>query len=399
MIISIYNMLRSFRGGHNMSDKYYRNTYINVDLAAINNNYRQFTQLHDNKTVIPVIKANGYGLGSVRIAQYLVDHGASFFSVATLDEAIELRMHGIKAQILILGVIPIEDINKAIQHRVAITVPSKSWLSSAIKAINDDNEKRLWLHIKLDTGMGRLGIKNQAEYHQTIHLIEQHEHLVFEGVYTHFACADEPGDSAQQQYQCFKTWVTSTDMPRYVHAQNSAGALMIDADICNAVRLGISLYGYYPSEYVKEEADIELQPSAELMTQIVQTKELQSGESVSYGSTYTAQSPIKIGIIPIGYADGYLRIMQGHFVNVKGQQCEVIGRVCMDQTIIKINDDILEGDEVCVISKQQDSIQSVDAIAKQQKTINYEVLCNLGRRLPRIYKFDNKEYIINDLLK
>lgn len=103
---------------------------------------------------------------------------ALLFAVATLDEAIELRMHGIKAKILILGVIPIEDINKAIQHRVAITVPSKSWLSSAIKAINDDNEKRLWLHIKLDTGMGRLGIKNQAEYHQTIHLIEQHEHLV-----------------------------------------------------------------------------------------------------------------------------------------------------------------------------------------------------------------------------
>ena len=133
------------------------------------------------------------------------------FAVATLDEAIELRMHGINAQILILGVIPLEDINKAIQHRVALTVPSLQWLQHAIELISDDNEKNLWLHVKLDTGMGRLGIKSLEEYKEVIDLIQSHPHLVFEGVYTHFANADEPGDSMDHQYEQFETLVTQAE--------------------------------------------------------------------------------------------------------------------------------------------------------------------------------------------
>lgn len=382
-----------------MSDKFYRSTYLNVDLSAILNNYNTVRTLHSDKTVIPVVKANSYGLGSVKIAQHLMNNGADFFAVATLDEAIELRMHGINAQILILGVIPLEDINKAIQHRVALTVPSLQWLQHAIELIRDDNEKNLWLHVKLDTGMGRLGIKSLEEYKEVIDLIRSHPHLVFEGVYTHFANADEPGDSMDNQYEQFETLVTQAEKPKFIHSQNSAGSLLRNFELCNAVRLGISLYGYYPSAYVKEKVETELQPSAQLLTQVVQTKYLKVGESVSYGSTYTATEDIKIAILPIGYADGYLRSMQGAFVNVKGHQCEVIGRVCMDQMIIKVPDDVKEGDTVTLLDNAYDSPQSAETLAQKQDTISYEVLCNLGRRLPRIYQVDDEMHVTNELLK
>ncbi|MWF64591.1 alanine racemase [Staphylococcus haemolyticus] len=382
-----------------MSDKFYRSTYLNVDLLAILNNYNTVRTLHSDKTVIPVVKANSYGLGSVKIAQHLMNNGADFFAVATLDEAIELRMHGINAQILILGVIPLEDINKAIQHRVALTVPSLQWLQHAIELIRDDNEKNLWLHVKLDTGMGRLGIKSLEEYKEVIDLIQSHPHLVFEGVYTHFANADEPGDSMDNQYEQFETLVTQAEKPKFIHSQNSAGSLLRNFELCNAVRLGISLYGYYPSAYVKEKVETELQPSAQLLTQVVQTKYLKVGESVSYGSTYTATEDIKIAILPIGYADGYLRSMQGAFVNVKGHQCEVIGRVCMDQMIIKVPDDVKERDTVTLLDNAYDSPQSAETLAQKQDTISYEVLCNLGRRLPRIYQVDDEMHVTNELLK
>ncbi|MBM6507809.1 alanine racemase [Staphylococcus pasteuri] len=382
-----------------MSEKFYRSTYLNIDLNAILSNYQTFDKLHANKTVISVIKANGYGLGSVKIAQHLMEHGASFFAVATLDEAIELRMHGIKAKILILGVIPPTDINKAIQHRVALTVPSKAWLKESIKNISDENDKALWLHLKLDTGMGRLGMKDVEEYQEVVDIISKYEDLVFEGVYTHFASADEPGDSMANQYQLFQNIVNQVDKPPYIHTQNSAGSLLMDGQFCNAIRLGISLYGYYPLEYVNQNVKVHLKPSTQLVSEIVQTKTLNEGESVSYGSTFTATEPTRIAILPIGYADGYLRSMQGAFVNVNGNQCEVIGRVCMDQTIVKVPDTVKVGDKVILLDNHSDTNQSVEALAKKQDTINYEVLCNLSRRLPRIYYENDNTEITNELLK
>lgn len=382
-----------------MTDKYYRSTYINVDLNEIASNYQVFKKLHPNKTVIPVVKANGYGLGSIPIAKKLVEQSVDFFAVATLDEAIELRMHGVHAQILVLGVIPTAHISKAIQHRVAVTVPSLEWLQTAVAEIPENNTKDLWLHIKIDTGMGRLGMTTADEYQSTIDLINDYEHLIFEGVYTHFACADEPGDSMNKQQQRFETIVSSAIKPRYIHSQNSAGALMKDSQFCNAVRIGISLYGYYPSAYVKENVKVHLKPAAQWVTEVVQTKTLAVGESVSYGSIYTATEPTRIAILPVGYADGFPRLMTGFNVNVNGQQCEIIGKVCMDQIIIKISEDIQVGDKVILMDHHADSPQAAEALALQQHSINYEVLCNLGRRLPRVYYGTKDLEIHNELLK
>ncbi|MBF7016604.1 alanine racemase [Staphylococcus durrellii] len=382
-----------------MADKYYRSTYVNVNLNEIASNYQIFQKLHPKKTVMPVVKANGYGLGSIPIAKKLMNIGVEFFAVATLDEAIELRMHGVNAKILVLGVISVEQINKAIQHRVALTVPSLSWLKTAITHISNENKKELWLHIKLDTGMGRLGIKDKEEYNNAIETINEEPNLVFEGVFTHFACADEPGDSMNQQQQQFEELVESADKPQYIHSQNSAGALMKDTQFCNAVRVGISLYGYYPSSYVKENVKVHLKPSAQWVTEIVQTKTLQPGDSVSYGSIYTATEHTRIGILPVGYADGFARLMTGAYVNVNGTQCRIIGKVCMDQVIIKIPDHIEVNDKVILMDHHSDSPQAAEMLAIQQQTINYEVLCNLSRRLPRVYYDSGSVEIHNELLK
>ncbi|MBC3061293.1 MULTISPECIES: alanine racemase [Staphylococcus] len=380
-----------------MSDVAYRPTYLNVDLDAILYNYNIFKTLQSDKLVIPVIKANGYGLGSVKIAEILENNGAQFFAVATLDEAIELRLHNVNAKLLVLGAISPKDINKAIQYDITLTVPSQFWLERAIHYI-EDNSDHVYLHVKLDTGMGRLGIKTLEEYQLVINLIKEHPNLIFDGVFTHFANADEPGDSMKQQYAFFEELVTKAERPKYIHAQNSAGALLANCKLCNALRLGISLYGYYPSEYVRNEVDVQLKPSAKLITQVVQTKYLNPGDSVSYGSTFTATEKMKIAVLPIGYADGFLRSMQGFAVNVNQQQCEIIGRVCMDQMIISVPDDVKEGDEVILIDNNLNSSQAVEALAAKQNTINYEVLCNLGRRLPRIYYLNKKFEVTNELL-
>lgn len=372
---------------------------MNVDLKAIFANYQAVGRLHPNKKIIAVVKANGYGLGSVAIASHLMNEGVDYFAVATLDEAIELRMHGIKAKILVLGVISTKDINKAVQHRVALTVPSEEWLTQIIDNLDETIEKPIWLHIKIDTGMGRIGLKDIDSYQRVINTVENHNRLIFEGVYSHFAMADEPSDFASEQYALFEKYIQSSHIPEYVHIQNSAGALRYDASICTAVRLGISLYGYYPSKYIEEITNLKLQPAAQLVTEIVHTKYIEAGESVSYGSTFTADERMKIATLPIGYADGFLRKMQNTYVNVNGINCKVVGRVCMDQAMIRVPENVEVGDKVILMDNQSTSEQSAERIADILETINYEVLCNLKKRLPRIYFDGENEWITNELLK
>ena len=384
-----------------MADKFYRPTYLKVDLDAILKNYQVLGKLQPNKIVMPVIKANAYGMGSVNVGHFLRKNGAEFFAVATLDEAIELRMHGIDTKILILGVVLPKDINKAIQHRVALTVPSLAWLEEAIKFLDEDLEKDLWLHVKLDTGMGRLGVKSAEDYQKVVEMIKAHRHLIFEGVFTHFAQADEESPHTAEQYAIFEKWVNSIPHPPYIHSQNSAATILFDAPICNMVRPGISLYGYYPSKYVEEQTNAELYPCAEWETEIMDIKQLNVGDTVSYGSTYTATQEEKIAILPIGYADGFPRMMQGMPVEVNGHQCMIIGRVCMDQMMIALPEDenFNTGDKVTLLNRNHNGPQSLNSFAKQQQTINYEVLCRIGRRVPRIYEPEKEFDIVNELQK
>lgn len=379
--------------------KYYRPSFVNVDLDAIHHNYNALSELHPEKTTIAVVKADAYGLGAIQVAQHLSDKGVDFFAVATLDEAIELRMHGIKAKILVLGIIEPRAINKACRHRFAITVPSKMWLEEALTYLKDDSQKPMWLHVKIDTGMNRIGIRDIEEYLEVVHIIRKHPRMVFEGVYTHFAFADIDNEATKKAYERFKKVINKTDKPSFIHAQNTAGTLRFKMNECTAIRVGIGLFGYYPSEFIQSNVPVKLQPAMQLVSEVNFVKKVHKGETVGYSGTFVVEDDTYIATLPIGYADGLMRSMQGFHVNVAGHQCPIVGRICMDQVMVQVPNSVKVGDKVIIIHNQNNTPQSMVEVEHQQQTISYEVLCNLSRRLPRMFYKSKEHTVYNELLK
>lgn len=383
-----------------MSGRYYRNTLVNVDLEAVYHNYKVISGIHPDKTFIAVVKGNAYGLGSHTVSDYLASRGVVFFAVATLDEAIDLRMHGIRERILVLGVISPKDINKAIQHRVAVSAPSLSWVNEAISNVTDKYDKEVWIHIKVNTGMNRYGTDHTEEIKEMIQAIDNFDRFIYEGVYSHLASADEDTEFSSRQVGMFEQIVSGIKRPEYVHIQNSAGTLRYQPDFCNAVRVGISLYGYYPSPYIKEISNAVLKPSVELVTHVADVHHLKSGDAVSYGAAYVARDNETIATLPIGYADGFIRKQSGYKVALEsGESSPVVGKVCMDSTMIKVPEDTEVGDKVTVISQNQDSEQSMDVYSDHVETIPYESLCLLSRRIPRAYRGKDVDFVYNEVLK
>ncbi|CAM4337114.1 alanine racemase [Lacicoccus alkaliphilus] len=382
-----------------MSERYYRSTLVNVDLEAVHHNYKVIQGRHPAKTFIAVVKANGYGLGSNTVAGYLADRGVGYFAVATLDEAIDLRMHGTKEKILVLGRIDPGDINKAIQHRVAVTAADLDWVREAISNVDDTYDKEVWIHIKVNTGMNRYGTKDVAEIRTMIGEINSFDRFIYEGIFSHMTSADEDRDITDQEIEAFRAIINQVERPRYVHIQNSAGALCYDVDFCNALRIGISLYGYYPSPETKAATDIRLKPSIELTARVAAIHKLAPGDSVSYGRTYTAEQEETIATLPVGYADGFIRKMSGYAVEVGGSQCPVVGRVCMDSTMARVPEGTKVGDVACIISYDADAPQSMDVYSEYVDTIPYESLTLLSRRIPRHYKGEGTDFIYNEVLK
>lgn len=382
-----------------MSERYYRSTLVNVDLEAIHHNYRVIQGRHPDKTFIAVVKANGYGLGSNTVAGYLADRGVGYFAVATLDEAIDLRMHGTKGKILVLGRVDPEDINKAIQHRVAVTAADLEWVREAISNVNDTYEKKVWIHIKVNTGMNRYGTRDVAEIRAMIEEINGFDRFIYEGIFSHLTSADEDRDVTEQEIEVFRAIIDQVERPRYVHIQNSAGALCYDVDFCNALRIGISLYGYYPSPETKAATDIRLKPSIELTARVAAVHRLSPGDAVSYGRTYTAGQAETVATLPIGYADGFIRKRSGYEIEVGGVQCPVVGRVCMDAIMVRVPGDTKVGDHACIISNDPDSPQSMDEYSAYVDTIPYESLTLLARRIPRQYAGEDVDFIYNEVLK
>lgn len=382
-----------------MSERYYRSTVIDVDLEAIEHNLKAFTHLHPDKTMIAVIKANGYGLGSTVVAEFLSGIGVQFFAVATLDEAIELRMQGIRDKILVLGIINPKDINKAIQHRVAVTAPSLHWVKKAKSFVRDKYDKEVWIHIKVNNGFNRIGTQNVEELRQMIDEIKQSDYFEYEGIYTHFSSADEDNHQTDEEYKRFINIVNQLERPSFVHAQNTGGALRMKAEECTAMRVGIGLYGYYPSDYVKALSNVSLRPSVVLKTKVVDEQFLEPGDGVGYGQTYRADVQSKIAVLSIGYADGFIRHMSGYKVMVGNTLCEVVGRVCMDFTMIKVPDSVQIGDTVTIISNDPSAENSLDNYALHMDSITYEALCLMSKRIPRKYHYKTNSSVNNDVLK
>lgn len=347
-----------------------------------------------------VVKADGYGHGAIKIAQVALKNGATWLGVARLSEAIKLREAKIKAPILIFGHIRDCDIKLIAKHDLTITLFNQKMAEEiALEALRQG--VYIKAHLKVDTGMGRLGllpdhlrarpaINNDAA--KEIRLISELENIKLEGIYTHLASADSK-DKTYTEYQLenfnllLEELVSNSVSIKICHVANSACIIDLPQVSYDMVRAGISIYGLYPSNEVYK-ANALLKPAMSLKSVITSLKEIPAGFKISYGMTYTTQITTKIAIVPVGYADGFPRLLSSNgFMLVRGKKAPIAGRVCMDQTMIDVGHIpmVKPGDEVVLIGKQGKEEITVDEIAIRAKTINYEIVSMLSTRLPRVY--------------
>lgn len=374
-----------------MKPSTHRPTQAIIDLAAIQNNIRNFkTYAGADKTIWAVVKANAYGHGAIRVAQSVNDL-VQGFCVSNLDEAIELRSNGIVKPILVLsGIVP-EDIHIAVNLRVSVTVPSLAWLQLVTDYLEDVPTEHLTYHIKVDSGMGRIGVRTVDEANAIITLADQYG-MTFDGVFTHFATADE-ADQTQfnAQWSTFNRLVSQlVRRPNYIHSSNSAAGIWHKETIQDIERLGDALYGLNPSGRMLE-MTYDIQPALSLVSELMHVKTIETGASVGYGATFIADKPTIVGTVPIGYADGWTRDMTGFHVLVNGEKCPIIGRVSMDQMTIALEEVLPIGTQVTLIGRDGSDAITVDDVAAHRGTINYEVVCLLSDRIQRTYQNDGEK--------
>ncbi|MFB5197986.1 alanine racemase [Neobacillus sp. KR4-4] len=381
---------------------FYRDTWAEVDLDCISANVTSIKkQLPQQVKVIAVVKANAYGHGDVQVAKTALEAGAAYLAVAFMDEAIALRNKGITAPILVLGASRPEDIQVAAKFDITLTVFQKEWLEKALKYVKA--EDRISFHIKVDTGMGRIGVRSVSELIAVEQMISEHSPFHLEGIFTHFATADELDETYMyQQLALFESMVSALKQkPKYVHSSNSAATLRFPKTYFNAVRVGIAMYGLTPSLEMEDKIPFQLKEAFSIRTRLVHVKKMPKGEKLSYGATYETDDEEWIGTIPIGYADGWIRKLQGQEVLVEGKRTPIVGRICMDQCMVRLPYHVPIGTPVTLIGAQENQFISINEIAKKLETINYEVPCIIASRVPRLYKkggkvVDLKNYLLEN---
>jgi len=369
------------------STPYYRPTYLEIDLQAIYKNIAALqSQLAEQTTLIPVVKANAYGHGAARVVQFLEQRGLSLFAVATPDEAVQLRQEGCTSEILVLGNSPHHFLPFAEQHNIHLTAHSLDWL------LKIPASAKPRLHLKLDTGMGRIGLQSEQEVRQAVTLFSEHPNWDLQGIYTHFATADEAENPHfTRQLERFEQWIQLfPERPRYIHAANSAAAIQHQHAVFNAVRFGISMYGIAPSNWMKDNTPFPFRPAMRLVTEIVQVKQVAKETSIGYGASYTSAEPEWIGTLPVGYADGLLRGLKGLSPIVEEARVPIVGKICMDQTMIKLPKEFKVGTKVVLLGSNGVHTIPAEEWAELLQTIPYEICCQLSTRVPRIYPQSDK---------
>ncbi|QJC87395.1 alanine racemase [Bacillus inaquosorum] len=369
-----------------MSTKpFYRDTWAEIDLSAIKENVSNMKEhIGEHVHLMAVVKANAYGHGDAEVAKAALDAGASCLAVAILDEAISLREKGLKAPILVLGAVPPEYVAIAAEYDVTLTGYSVEWLQEAARHLKKDS---LHFHLKVDTGMNRLGVKTEEEVHHVMAILDRNPRFKCKGVFTHFATADEKErDYFFMQFERFKELIAPLPLKKMmVHCANSAAGLRLKKGFFNAVRFGIGMYGLRPSADITDEIPFQLRPAFTLHSTLSHVKLIRKGESVSYGAEYTAKKDTWIGTVPVGYADGWLRKLKGTEILVKGKRLKIAGRICMDQFMVELDQEYPPGTKVTLIGRQGDEYISMDEIAGRLETINYEVSCTISSRVPRMF--------------
>ncbi len=369
---------------------HHRPTWAEIDLRAVAYNYRQVKKIVGSKiNIMAVVKANAYGHGTVEVSKALEGLGVAYLGVATTDEAIRLRDHGIRSPILILGHVLPEEVRPAMERGITLTICGNELLGSIREAAKKGLKAKV--HIKIDTGMGRIGIWHEEALH-FIKNLAQEGAVFIEGIYTHFSSAGRDDFFTNYQVEGFeKVLAKLEDFDINIplrHAANSIATVDFKRSHQNLVRPGLIIYGMYP-KYTFPKL-IRLKPALSFKTKIVYLKNTPPGRSISYGRTYITQKETKIATLPVGYADGYERNLSNKAeVLVRGRRAPVIGKVTMDQTMIDVSriPGVKVGDEVALIGKQGRHEIRAEKIARLAGTIAYETVCSISNRVPRVYKY------------
>ena len=358
--------------------KFYRDTWIEIDMDALTHNYKQIACLRPNQGMIAVIKANAYGHGDVQMAKLFSELGAVYLGVSSLDEAIKLRHHDVQTPIIVLAPVKISDVYLAVEFDVTIVAYDEQWIR---ELTHIHLSGPLKIHLEIETGMNRIGLRDVMQAYDTLTTMD---HVKLEGIYTHIASADSDLESVARQLDAFacKRKSFNSDTFKYVHVANTATTMQFDLASINAHRVGIGLYGINPDDdFIKN--DLALRPAFSLYSRLTQVSQVKQGDTVSYGGTFVADEQMYVGTLSIGYADGWIRFNQGRFVVIKGQECEMIGRICMDQMMVKLpSAGFQRGDVVTLIGETMPASR----VANELGTIAYEVLTLMSDRIPRIYK-------------
>ncbi len=363
-----------------------RSTKAIVHLGAIAENVAQIRKkIGSDREIMAVVKANGYGHGAVEVSLSALRGGANSLGVAVPEEGEELRKAGIEVPITVLGLIQPEEADKVVNFRLEQTLCSLE-VAEALNGIASNGQTVVNVHIKIDTGMGRVGVQ-PGDALAFVRRIGRFKNLIIKGIFSHFSCADEADKTfARNQVEMFdgvvrEIEVSGVKIPKR-HLANSAAILDLPETYYDLVRPGIMIYGLYPSPEVSH--SIELKPAMSFATKVTFVKKVPPGNSISYGRTFTTGKETVVATLPVGYADGYSRLLSGRGeVLIKGYRAPLIGRICMDMCMIDVSGvkNVRPGDEVILFGEGL----PVDEIAEKLGTINYEVVCAVGKRVPRVY--------------
>ncbi len=380
-----------------------KRTWAEISLNAIEHNYNVIrNKVADDTKVCCVIKADGYGHGAVELSQIYEKLGADFFAVSNIDEGIEIRKSGSKLPIVILGYTPVSEAENLAEYDISQAVFSLEYAKElSEKCVEEDCICKM--HIKVDSGMSRIGFMCQ-EFPRDEYSIEEIcetcclPNLEVEGLFTHFCVSDEDAEGRDFTNKQYENFIHVRDSLKkrgvdisVVHCSNSGAIEDYPETCCDMVRAGIILYGLAPSSKLADRLD--LVPAMTLKTVVAFVKEVQKGATISYGRTFTADRKMKIATVPIGYADGFIRQnAKDGYMMVNGKKAKIVGRICMDQTMLDVTDieDVKTGDEVVVFGTGENGEPTADSLAENTGTINYETVCLVGKRVPRIYIKDGK---------
>ncbi|WP_326512560.1 alanine racemase [Clostridium intestinale] len=368
-----------------------RPVWAEVDLGRIEHNVKQIKSLCENKKIYGVVKADAYGHGALDIVQVLLKSGVTDLAVALITEALEIIKSGINVPMLILGFTPLTFAEDILNNNIEQTVYDLEY-AKKLSEIAQEKNKTAKIHIAVDTGMGRIGFLPNEKGMEAVRQISKLPNINIEGIFTHFSTADEADKTySLEQLAKFNKFVDDLENEgikiNIKHASNSAGIMDLPEAHFNAVRPGIIMYGYYPSnEVIKERLD--LKPALTLKTSVVHVKTLPKDMYISYGRKYKTDKERVIATLPIGYADGYTRALSNKGkVIVNGKLASIVGAVCMDQCMIDVTDvgTVKVGDEVILLGEHGNTRFNADDLAELLDTINYEIICMIGRRVPRVY--------------